>query len=94
LALAALGRKDEAIQAATRAAEIAPITTDGFIGPYVQMVLARVHMMLGNHDKAVELLKEPVTVPNNLSKAWLRVDPTWEPLRSHPGFRALVVGTT
>jgi TolB-like protein/predicted Zn-dependent protease len=92
LALAALGRKDEAIQAATRAAEISPIATDGFIGPYVQMVLARVHMMVGNRDKAVELLKEPVTVPNNLSKAWLRVDPTWEPLRSHPGFQALVAG--
>jgi tetratricopeptide (TPR) repeat protein len=92
LALANLGRKDAAIRAATRATELAPIAKDGFLGPYVQTLLARVHMMVGNHDQAVELLKEPVTVPNNLSKAWLRVDPTWDPLRRHPGFQRLVGG--
>jgi hypothetical protein len=90
VALATLGRKDEAVRAATRATELAPIDKDAFLGPYVQMVAARVHMMVGNHDKAVELLEAPVTVPNNLSKAWLRVDPTWEPLRKHPGFQRLV----
>lgn len=50
-------------------------------------------MMVGNYDNAVELLKEPVTALNNVSKAWLRVDPTWEPLPSHPGCQALVAGT-
>jgi serine/threonine-protein kinase len=90
VALASLGRKDAAIRAATRGTEIAPIATDGYIGPYIQVLLARVHMMVGDYDKAVELLKEPVTVPNNLSKAWLRVDPTWDPLRKHPGFQRLV----
>ena len=57
--------------------------------PYIQLQLARVHMMVGSKDKAVELLKPLVEVPNNLSKAWLRVDPTFDPLRSHPGFQAL-----
>jgi serine/threonine-protein kinase len=90
VALAALGRKDAAIRAATRATELAPIDADAFLGPYVQMLLARVHMMVGNHDRAVELLKDPVTLPNNVSKAWLRVDPTWDPLRKHPGFQRLV----
>ena len=90
VALALLGRKDAAIRAATRGTELAPIATDGFLGPYVQTLLARVHMMVGSHDQAVELLKAPITVPNSLSKAWLRVDPTWEPLRGHPGFQALV----
>jgi eukaryotic-like serine/threonine-protein kinase len=94
MALAWLGRKDGAIRAATRATEIAPIATDGYIGPYIQMLLARVHMMVGNYDQAVELLKEPVTVPNNLTKAWLRVDPTWDPLRNHPGFQRLVAGSS
>ena len=56
------------------------------------MLLARVHMMVGNRDKAIELMKEPVTVPNNVSKAWLRVDPTWDPLRQYPAFQQLVGG--
>jgi hypothetical protein len=53
-----------------------------------------VHMMAGNHDKAVELLAPLVDVPNNLSRAWLRVDPTFDPLRKHPGFQRLVAGTS
>jgi Flp pilus assembly protein TadD len=90
VALAFLGRKDAAIRAAERGTELAPIAKEGFFGPYVQMQLARVHMMVGNHDEAVELLGPLVEVPNNVSRAWLRVDPTWEPLRKHPGFQRLV----
>jgi tetratricopeptide (TPR) repeat protein len=90
VALAFMGRREAAIRAATHAAALAPIATDAFLGPYVQMLLARVHMMVGNHDKAVELMKEPIAVPNNLSKAWLRLDPTWDPLRNHRGFLRLV----
>jgi hypothetical protein len=58
----------------------------------VAKVRARVLAELGDHDRAVELLEEllrgtygePVTVP------LLRLDPAWEPLREHPGFRELV----
>jgi hypothetical protein len=51
-------------------------------------------MMVGSKDKAVELLEPLVEVPNNLSRAWLRVDPTFDPLRSHPRFQALVSDTS
>ena len=92
VSLAFLGRRDQAIRAAERGVEVQPIEKDAYTGPYVQLQLARVHMMVGSKDKAVELLKPLVEVPNNLSKAWLRVDPTFDPLRSHPGFQALVGG--
>jgi Flp pilus assembly protein TadD len=94
VSLAFLGRRDEAIREAERGVELMPLEKDGYFGPYIQLQLARVHMMVGSKDKAVELLKPLVEVPNNLSKAWLRVDPTFDPLRSHPGFQALVAGTT
>ncbi len=93
LSLAFLGRREEAIREAERAVELLPIEKDAYFGPYAQLLLARVHMMVGSKDKAVELLKPLVEVPNNLSKAWLRLDPTYAPLRSHPGFQALVGGT-
>ena len=94
LALAFLGRRDDAIRAGERGVELLPISRDAYIGPYIQLLLARVHMMAGNPDKAVELLAPLVDVPNNLSRAWLRVDPTFEPLRKHPGFQRLVAGTS
>ncbi len=94
VSLAFLGRREQAIHAAERGVELLPIEKDAYLGPYIQLQLARVHMMVGSKDKAVELLKPLVEVPNNLSKAWLRVDPTFDPLRSHPGFQALVAGTT
>jgi serine/threonine-protein kinase len=94
LALAFLGRKDDAIRAGERGVELLPISRDAYIGPYIQLLLVRVHMMAGNYDKAVELLAPLVDVPNNLSRAWLRVDPTFDPLRKHPGFQRLVEGTS
>jgi serine/threonine-protein kinase len=94
LALAFLGREDDAIRAGERGVELLPISRDAYFGPYIQLLLARVHMMAGNHDKAVELLAPLVDVPNNLSRAWLRVDPTFDPLRKHPGFQRLVAGTS
>ena len=94
LSLAFLGRREDALREAERAVELLPIEKDAWFGPYLQLHLARVHMMVGSKDKAVELLKPLVEVPNNLSKAWLRVDPTFDPLRSHTGFQALVAGTT
>jgi TolB-like protein/Flp pilus assembly protein TadD len=94
VSLAFLGRREQAIRAAERGVEVQPIEKDAYFGPYLQLQLVRVHMMVGSKDKAVELLKPLVEVPNNLSKAWLRVDPTFDPLRKHPGFQALVAGTS
>ena len=37
--------------------ELVPIEKDAYFGPYVQLLLARVHMMVGSKDKAVELLE-------------------------------------
>jgi tetratricopeptide (TPR) repeat protein len=94
VSLAFLGRREDAIREGERAVKLAPMTKDAYLGPYIKLQLARVHMMVGNKDKAVELLKPLVEVPNNVSRAWLRVEPTFDPLRSHPGLQALVSGTT
>ncbi len=90
--LAFLGRYADAIREGTRAVTLLPISKDAYLGPYIQLQLARVYMMAGRHDEAVARLEELVRVPNNLSAGWLRVDPTWDPLRKHPGFQKLVEG--
>jgi tetratricopeptide (TPR) repeat protein len=91
--LAFLGRYNEAIGEAERGVDLMPISKDAYFGPYIALQLARVYMIAGRHDDAVARLEVLIRIPNNLSAGWLRVDPTWDPLRKHPGFQKLVAVT-
>jgi TolB-like protein/tRNA A-37 threonylcarbamoyl transferase component Bud32/Tfp pilus assembly protein PilF len=92
LMLAYLGRRADAIAAGRRAVELVPIARDGANGPYLQHVLARTYVALGEHDRALDALEPLLKVPYFLSPGWLRVDPTWDPLRGNPRFERLVAG--
>ena len=93
LCLAYLGRKAEAIREAERSLALSPIARDGYTGPYLQHVAARTYLALGENDKALDLLEPLLKLPYFLSPGWLRIDPTWDPLRKHPRFQKLVEGT-
>jgi hypothetical protein len=53
----------------------------------------RVYILTGDHEKALDGLEELLRIPYYLSPGWLRIDPTFDPLREHPRFRKLVEGT-
>jgi hypothetical protein len=55
--------------------------------------LARIHVLLGHREKAIDLLTIVFARPGPLSPAWLRVDPFWETLRSSPRFQQLAAAT-
>jgi len=90
IAYAGLGRKELAIQEGQRAVELLPISREAWRGYYRAWDLARIYAMVGEHDAAVELLEHLLSIPGNLTAAWLRIDPTWDPLRGHPRFQRLV----
>jgi tetratricopeptide (TPR) repeat protein len=90
LALAYLGRKAEAMKAGERAAALPQASADGYTGPYLQHQLARIYLLVGEPEKALDRLEPLLKIPYFLSPAWLRIDPTFEPLRQHPRFRRLV----
>jgi serine/threonine-protein kinase len=90
LALAYLGRKTEAVREGQRAIAILPIEKDAFGGAYMQHQLARIYMLVGEPDKALEHLEPLLERPYYLSPGWLNIDPTFDPIRSHPRFRRLV----
>ncbi len=92
LSLAYLGRRDEAMLAARRAAELAPIAKDAYYGPYIQQQVVRVYILVGEHDKAIDELETLLEVPCLLTPGWLRIDPSFDPLRSNPRFAELVKG--
>src|SRR5687768_6081288 len=84
------GRRADAARDGERGLEL---TTDEYFRSYVQQQLARIYMLNGNHDRALDLLEPLVRVPHSLSPGWFRIDPTWDPLRWHPLFKKLVEGT-
>jgi serine/threonine-protein kinase len=93
VALAYLGRKTEAVREGRRGVELLPLTKDTYTGAYVQLQLARIYMLLGEQDKAVDQLEPLLRVPYYLSPGWLRIDPTFDPLRKHPRFMKLLETT-
>jgi serine/threonine-protein kinase len=90
VALAILGRKTEAIREGQRAVELLPISKDGFAGPYMQHQLARIYVLTGEPERALDQLEPLLQVPYQLSPGMLRIDPNFAPLRKHSRFQALI----
>ena len=91
-ALAYAGRKDDAVRQGKLALEKLPISKDAYQGAYIQHQLARIYIMVGEPDKALDYLEPLLGLPYYLSPRWLGIDPEFEPLRSNPRFQRLVAG--
>jgi TolB-like protein/Flp pilus assembly protein TadD len=94
LALAHLGRKAEAIREGRRAVQILPISKDAVLGAYTQHQLARICVLVGETDQAMDQLEPLLRIPYYLSPGWLRIDPTFDPLRGNPRFERLIRGSS
>jgi tetratricopeptide (TPR) repeat protein len=92
VALAYMGRKDVAIQSAQRGLALQPIKEDAVNGPYNQHQLARIYILLGEPEKALDQLEPLLKIPYYLSPGWLKIDPTFDPIRKNPRFEKLVKG--
>jgi TolB-like protein/Flp pilus assembly protein TadD len=86
---AGLGRRDDAIREA-EATMPAIDAVPGLFGPYLLRELAQSRMLLGDFDTALALLERHLQLSGYLPAPYLRLDPTWEPLRQDPRFDALL----
>ena len=93
LQLAYLGRKAEAIDAGLRGLALSPISRDKRDGPYYQQLMARIYLMVGEPEKAIDMLEPLLKMPYFLSPGWLRIDPTWAALKGNPRFERLIAGS-
>jgi TolB-like protein/Tfp pilus assembly protein PilF len=88
--LAFLGERDAALAEAQRAAELLPESKDAFGGPEVMEDVAQVYAILGEKDRAIEVLNGLLSRPSAMTVEILKVNPIWDPLRNDPRFQALI----
>ncbi|HUG55967.1 MAG TPA: tetratricopeptide repeat protein, partial [Candidatus Limnocylindrales bacterium] len=80
-----LGEPERAVALAdslTRA--FPPGLDEWWSSPQARRVRAAVYARVGRQGEAIDILKPLVPPPSHYTLALLRIDPTWEPLRSHP----------
>jgi hypothetical protein len=86
---ASLGCKEDAVREGKKAVELLPVSQDAWRGPYRVADLARIYMMVGEHDAAIDQLEYLLSIPGEISIPLLRLDPTWDPLRDNPRFQKM-----
>jgi TolB-like protein/Flp pilus assembly protein TadD len=88
--LAWLGEKEAAIAEAKRGTELLPESTDAFEGPIGTQTLAEVYMIVGEYDKALEVIDGLLTRPTQVTVAQLKMNPVCDHLRQDPRFIAML----
>jgi tetratricopeptide (TPR) repeat protein len=87
LALAYLARKQDAVREGQRAVALRPVATQAF-----KHYLARIYILVGEPEKALDQLEPLLKIPYILSPGWLKIDPNFDALRKNPRFQKLVAG--
>jgi TolB-like protein/Tfp pilus assembly protein PilF len=85
-----LGEKDAALKEAQTAMQLRPESKDAFEGPAVTAQVAEIYTIVGENDRAIELLGGLMNRPSDLTVYGLKLNPAWDPLRKDPRFQALI----
>ena len=96
MVLAYLGQKEEAIEEGELAVKLHPVSKDAGQGPIYLINLAKIFVMVGEFDKAIDQLEILLTIPQAeflwqlISIPQLQLDPQWDALRENPRFNQLL----
>ncbi len=90
IALAGLGDKAGALQHGERATELLSVEKDALSGNSMLMDLAEIYATVGQADRAIDLITYLLENPSPLQFQDVKWHPTYDPLRAHPRFQALL----
>jgi TolB-like protein len=93
LANVGLGLDDEAVAAGRKATQVMSLEVDAYTGPGYLIELAKIYVRVGNADQAIATLRQLWSLPYTgqvISPPLLELEPTWDPLRKDPRFKALL----
>jgi serine/threonine protein kinase/Flp pilus assembly protein TadD len=94
IAYAGLNRKQEAIHEAKAAVELFPVSKDAVFGPGYLRSLAIVYVMVGEYEAALDQIEYLLSIPGSsrfgVTVPLLRIEPTWDALRSNPRFQKIL----
>jgi TolB-like protein/Tfp pilus assembly protein PilF/class 3 adenylate cyclase len=88
LAYAGLGEKDKALQQAEQA--VKDYETDACVKPFAEAARAQIQAHFGDLDSAIAAIPHLLEVPAGITRADLKFNPLWDPLRKDPRFIKLV----
>ncbi len=90
VALAYAGRREDAFQSIERGRALTTDASGAGILGYFGHQRARIYVITGDYERALDELERLLAMPYDLTPGWLRIDPNFAPLKSNPRFRKLV----
>ena len=90
LAYAGLGDKKKALEQARQG--VSDYDRDALAKPPAEAILAQIQARFGDIDSAIAAIPHLLEVPAGITRADLRFNPFWDPLRKDPRFQKLASG--
>ena len=84
------GENKKAIENAQKAVKLKPLKLDAWQGYYKEMDLAKIYVIAGEYDLAMDKIEFLLTIPGELSVPLLKIDPAYDKLRGLPRFQRIL----